>query len=903
MTTPALTAAPRDQEWRVVHGPLSPDELRAALVQITAAHGLPVEFPHPDTAVVPLSGGAPADLTVRWRATYPPVPDAQAHPLESEPHLEILLDSHPAGAREAARLIDELVMRLRRHSSGELDRIRAHLPLIDRYATTDLGLECWALIFRDHYVENTLGFLLAIHRAGIPASRIYALAKGDRTQRRDRVHATLLAHGIASAVLDNTAINAPESHHSELAAARAGVDAFIDGAHAAGCRVLVIDDGGFIAQGYGSKDASRRVDAAVELTVSGLKRIAAAGPLAIPVLNLARSELKTRLGYPEIADSCARRLRSLLAAHKIIGRQVLVIGFGELGSRLAGNLRAQGAQVHIVDTDPLALILAAESGYPTHRRVADALRATAPFLIVGTTGDDALTTADLALLRDDVFLAPFATQDFSLLATTRYAEQATPIPGIGRRYRLAGGHHATVLGDGRSLNLYEADAIPNQGYDAYRAGTLIATGWLCRTADQLTPGVHTEAVDDLLRSAGLYEAYYDTYLAGPPARDPAPTGDARTTPSDVSGLHACVVGYGVAGRLHSEILAKAGASLTILDPKHQDLPRGFRSFTSGIDGLPDAVASAVALWSICCPTADHLPVLRAILGRDPAARILLEKPACQGHEIAELTALLAAHRGARLALVDQYRHSRALDTLRRLIAELEPDAPLDHIGITFSKDRTADIARGRFVDRSYGVLGYEWLHMLTALRQFLPADAWATYLGDDPRRCELTATYDPRMFVSALTERSTLAVDGHATSLELASTITGSTIVLGGAPRTGQVSDRHWSRGRRPSDDRHRHITVHAGRTRFTAHLDPVTAPDGWQLDRNQHRITAHQDGRLLHDTVIDDSPLHTAVGEAVSRLLSEDPLPRPDLAPLTRIASLAQFLRAQQPTIALTAN
>jgi hypothetical protein len=55
--------------------------------------------------------------------------------------------------------------------------------------------------------------------------------------------------------------------------------------------------------------------------------------------------------------------------------------------------------------------------------------------------------------------------------------------------------------------------------------------------------------------------------------------------------------------------------------------------------------------------------------------------------------LLADHRGARLALVDQYRHSRALDTLRQLIADLEPDAPLDHIGITFSKDRTADIAR------------------------------------------------------------------------------------------------------------------------------------------------------------------------------------------------------------------
>ncbi len=900
MTTPTIQNPPRDRNWHVLHGPLSPDELRTALGQIASAHGLRVAYPHPDTAVVLRGEDHSMDLTVRWRAHLPPAPDAQAHNLVSETHLEILVDSSAADATET-RLVDDLTLRLRRHSSSELDRIRAQLPLIDRYATADLGIDGWALIFRDHYVENTLGFLLGVYRAGIPARWIYALAKGDRTHRRDRVHATLLAHGIASGVLDNTAINAPASHEAELAAARASVDAFIDDAHAAGRRVLAVDDGGLMAEGYGSSDAPRRVDAATELTVSGLKRIATAGPLAIPVLNLARSELKTRLGYPEIADSCARRLRALLATHKLSGRPVLVIGFGELGSRLAATLRAQGGQVHVVDTDPLTLITAAEGGYPTHRCVADALRAAPPFLVVGTTGGDAITTTDLTLMPDDVLLAPFATKDLSLLATPRYARHATLIPGVGRRYRIDDGRHVTVLGDGRSLNLFEADAIPNQGYDAYRAGTLIAAGWLCRNVDQLTPGVHVEIVDEIVRGSGLYEAYYDTYLAAPSAKAPAATDNLRTA-HGVGGLRTCVIGYGIAGRLHAEILAEAGASLTILDPKHQDLPKDFRSFTTGVGELPDTVASAVALWSVCCPTSDHLPVLRSILARDPQARVLLEKPACQGHEIAELTALLASHRNARLVIVDQYRHSRAIEVLRQLVAELEPDAVIDHIGVTFSKDRTVDISRGRFVDHSYGVLGYEWLHMLAALRQFLPAHVRAAYLLDDPQRAELTATYDPRMFVSALTERTAIMVDGRKVSLELVSTITGSTVILDSTPRTGR-GHALWSRDRRPSDDRHRHITVHAERTRFVAHLDPVTAPDGWQLDRNQHRITAHRDGRLLHDAVIDDSPLHNAVRDAVSQLFGDDHLPPPDLAPLRRIAALAQFLRAQQPNVALAAN
>ncbi len=900
MTTPTIDNAPRDRNWHVLHGPLSPDELRMALEHIATAHGLQITYPHPSTAVVNRDGQAANNLTIRWHTHVPTAPDSQAHNLKPDTHLEILVDSSTTDAT-AATLLDDLASQLRRHSSSELDRIRAHLPLIDRYATTELGLDGWALIFRDHYVENTLGFLLGIHRAGIPARWIYALAKGDRTHRRDRVHATLLAHGIASGVLDNTAINAPARHDAELAAARASVDAFIDDAHAAERRVLVIDDGGLIAQGYASDHAARCVDAAIELTVSGLTRITAAEPLAIPVLNLARSELKTRLGYPEIADSCARRLRALLAAHKLSGRQVLVIGFGELGSRLAAALRAQGSQVHVVDTDPLALITAAEAGYTTHRYVADALHVAPPFLIVGTTGDNALTATDLALMPDETFLAPFATKDFSLLAAPHYSRHATLIPGVGRRYRLDDGRHVTILGDGRSLNLFEADAIPNQGYDAYRAGTLITAGWLCRNVDQLTPGVHIEIVNGIVRSSGLYEAYYDTYLAPPvTVRD---TRERDRHGGNFGGLGACIVGYGVAGRLHAEILAEAGASLTILDPKHQDLPTDFRSMTTGVDDLPERVASAVALWSVCCPTADHLPVLRSILARDPQARILLEKPACQGHEIAELTALLASHRNARLVIVDQYRHSRALEALRQLIDELEPNAVIDHIGATFSKDRTADISRGRFVDRSYGVLGYEWLHMLTALRQFLSPDVWAAYLTDDPQRAELTATYDPRMFVSALSEKTTIAIDGHNASIELASTITGSTVILGSTPRTGRSAHTRWSRGRRPSDDRHRHITVRAGGTRFVAHLDPVTAPDGWQLDRNQHRITAHRDGRLIHDTVIDDSPLHTAVRDAVSQLLADDPLPPPDLTPLRRIAALAQLLRAQQPHLALAAS
>jgi hypothetical protein len=166
----------------------------------------------------------------------------------------------------------------------------------------------------------------------------------DRDRANYEQHATLLARGYASGVLDNTAINDPGARAAELARATAAVDAFIDAAHADGRRVLVIDDGGLLARGYGRGDTTRRIDAAIELTVSGLKRIAAVGPVSIPVLNLARSQLKTYLGYPEIAGSCLRRLRALLPAYKVTGRPVLMIGYGTLGSRLADSMLAKSSR-------------------------------------------------------------------------------------------------------------------------------------------------------------------------------------------------------------------------------------------------------------------------------------------------------------------------------------------------------------------------------------------------------------------------------------------------------------------------------------------------------------------------------------------------------------------------------
>ncbi|MFF3730928.1 Gfo/Idh/MocA family oxidoreductase [Streptomyces sp. NPDC002476] len=891
MTTTAISG----DQWTVLRGPISGEAVTTAARALAARHQLDCEHQEPGTLRLTAPESSRTLVTVRFRSVPPQAPRTLGFQVPPPAAVDILIDPHPDGIQIAAELHDAIAARVLPYTRSELDGIRAAMPLLEHYSRPHPAFEDWALLFRDHYLEHSTGFVLAMERAGIPAEWIFTLDKGDRTWNRDRVHATFLARGYRSDVLDNTAINDPEAHQDQLARVGADIDTFLDTAHAAGRRVLVVDDGGLLARGYGALGAPRTVDAALELTVSGIKRIATAGQLAIPVLNLARSQVKSRLGYREIADSCLRRLRALLPDRKIIGRQILLLGHGTLGSRLAAQLRNLGCRVDIVDTDLIALIDAAENGFTTYRTAGQALAASHPFLIIGTTGELALTDTDLAALPDGVLLAPFATRDFSALTEGTHRQDATEIPGVGLRFGLPGSRTVTVLGNGRSMNLFEADSIPSQGYDAYRAGTLIAATALCADPSRVPAGLHTAPADAAITDAGLWDAYYDLYAApgatGQPAAKPAGPTDGG---AQAVLRRAAIVGYGVAGRLHTEILTALGANPAVIDPKHQDLPASLRSFPHQVSDLPEAVAADIDLWSICCPTAEHLPVLRAVLAHNPAARVLMEKPACRGHEIDAFTRLLADHPAARIVVNDQYRHSTTLPAFTELIHALEPGAPLDKVSVVFTKDRRPDSASGRFIDRDYGVLGYEWLHMLAVTRGILPAPAWEHYLASDPATTTTEPVYDPRLFVAALTERTDLPRPGLRSGLRLE--LTSSILGPGQAEDIAPAPRPPWRQGLRAADDRYRHITVHAGRTRFTLHLEPVTAPGGWQLERNHHRITAVRDGAVLHDEVLADSPLQTSVRHAATLLFADTPPPAPDLAPLRRIARLAEILRERAP-------
>lgn len=340
--------------------------------------------------------------------------------------------------------------------------------------------------------------------------------------------------------------------------------------------------------------------------------------------------------------------------------------------------------------------------------------------------------------------------------------------------------------------------------------------------------------------------------------------------------HVCVVGHGVVGSLHTRLLVGLGHTVSVVEPNTAvALPDGVAAWRS-VDEVPP---HSVDVWLVCTPTEDHLRTLVRVLAVDPAARVVLEKPACRTAEIGRLKTVMAAHPRARIAVMDQYRRSAVVARVAKTLRTMAPGEPIRRIRVAFSKDRRLDVSRGRFVDRDHGVFGYEWHHMLAILGGLLPAAAYDAYLARAPRPGELLCAFDDQFVISAALERSRAG----SVDIELFSTVVGDHAADGaGVPVPVWTTAFPLAHG-----GRQRLVRVETDSARVTAELEPVgRGPDG-PLPRNVHRITA----RTAAGPAVRTQVTEPVMGDALSRLvdlLRGGPAGLPDLRSLHRIALLS---------------
>lgn len=394
------------------------------------------------------------------------------------------------------------------YTDKEINAIVETMPILKKYSEErKQNLRDVAIIWRDHFLEENVGLLTSFVRMGVNPKDILAIDKGDSTKHYQEITETFRKLGYQVDILDNTAV----ADDILIEDGRKLVKGFIE--QRKDKKIVILDDGAIVSRIL-TLHSYENVEAFVELTVTGLKRIKELdeNQLPYPVLNVAKSKLKRFITYKEISNTIFTRSIELLGGEKLVGRTVIQLGYGDLGEVLAERYSQYGARVIVIEPDVMKCIEAAERGFTTFRTLEEAIECEKPFLIVGASGYKSISKEVIEKLEDGTFITSGATADLNIFK--EYEQNGCEykaIPKYGTQYRI-NGKRITVLGNGRSVNLFDSEAIPNKSNDIFKASQLVVTDKIINTKHDLRNQVELDIVDKWIDESNILEEYYNLYF-------------------------------------------------------------------------------------------------------------------------------------------------------------------------------------------------------------------------------------------------------------------------------------------------------------------------------------------------------------------------------------------------------
>ncbi|GIF15726.1 cupin domain-containing protein [Actinoplanes teichomyceticus] len=218
--------------------------------------------------------------------------------------------------------------------------------------------------------------------------------------------------------------------------------------------------------------------AAMESTTTGIHRLSAVAPLPMPVLNWNDIPLKQLVEHRfHVADALWTAF-SALTGIGLLGRRVLVLGYGNVGKGVATQARALGAIVTVADPDPLRLVEARLHGCATAPHATTAA-ARAEVVVTASGRDGTLDAAVMDRLPDGAILinAGHAPTEFDLDHLHRWPcrQQRPGVAGFTR----PDGSHLFVLGDASPLNLaYPHGSLGDDLWDPFNGLMMFGCRWL-----------------------------------------------------------------------------------------------------------------------------------------------------------------------------------------------------------------------------------------------------------------------------------------------------------------------------------------------------------------------------------------------------------------------------------------
>lgn len=246
----------------------------------------------------------------------------------------------------------------------------------------------------------------------------------------------------------------------------------------------------------------------------GLRRIShLENGLLYPVLNIAKTNLKRNITYPEIANSIFIRVIELIGGEKLVGRSILLCGYGDMGEILADRFRAFGIRVIIYDPDIMKLIVSGEKGYTTYDDILTAVVEEKPILVIGASGYKSITDEVVRSLPNNSYVTAGATADLSIFLEYEKDQniEFRRVKNYGTQYRI-NSKFVTVLGNGRSVNLFDSEAIPNKANDIFKAAILVTCNQAINSKEHLKNQLDVNIVEYWINKSGILNSYYNMYL-------------------------------------------------------------------------------------------------------------------------------------------------------------------------------------------------------------------------------------------------------------------------------------------------------------------------------------------------------------------------------------------------------
>ncbi|HVM24380.1 MAG TPA: adenosylhomocysteinase [Candidatus Limnocylindrales bacterium] len=221
-----------------------------------------------------------------------------------------------------------------------------------------------------------------------------------------------------------------------------------------------------------------------------LRAMAKAGKLAYPIVAVNEALTKhlfdNRYGTGQSAIDGILRATNILFA----GKTVVVGGYGWVGRGIATRAHGMGANVVVVEIDPVRGLEAAMDGY----RVMNATESAkvGDVFISGTGNLNVWGRDHFPLMPDGAILANAGhfNDEFELPALEAQATSSREVRPFTREYLMPDGRRIYVLADGRLVNLGAAEGHPALVMDMSFANQALGLEWLRTHLAELEPRVY-----------------------------------------------------------------------------------------------------------------------------------------------------------------------------------------------------------------------------------------------------------------------------------------------------------------------------------------------------------------------------------------------------------------------------